>query len=417
MSRRVLLVLAALIGLVVPLHGGTAGGSTGSGEAALTGVTQLDVGGSHACAVLTSGQVRCWGDNTFGQLGTGDTDARRRPAVVRNGNDSGPLTGVVEVDAGNEFTCARLTNRQVRCWGHNDAGQHGRGSVGGQSELPVTVLAVSGAGALGGAADLETGLSHACVRLTSQEARCWGDNSGGQLGDDSFGTRSRPVPVTGLSGGTTRLTGVTSLGLGSYHSCARLASGQARCWGYNNVGQLGNNNTIQTPRPVAVQNTTGTGRLSGVRSVDAAQSHTCAVVTGGTALCWGGDTFLQLGNGALGQAFLPAPVRNLADTGTLAGVTQIDTESLHVCVRLNTGQARCWGRNTFGQLGAGNLDAPDVPVAVRRVSGAGNLTDVGAVSAGTVGSCARLTNGQARCWGFPLGNGTPDVGNRPVVVG
>jgi alpha-tubulin suppressor-like RCC1 family protein len=289
--------------------------------------------------------------------------------------------------------------------------------VSGQSELPVTVLNPAGNGPLTGAADLETGLSHACVRLTNEEVRCWGDNSGGQLGDGTNSTRSRPAPVKGAGGGATRLDGVRSLGLGTYHSCARLENGRARCWGYNNVGQLGNNNTIQNELPVPVQNRTGTGQLTGVRQIDAGQSHTCASVTGGGVLCWGGDTFAQLGNGSLGDAFLPAPVRNPADTGSVGSVAQLDVEATHSCARLTTGQVRCWGRDVFGQLGAGPPMAPDASVAVRTVSGPGNLSGVAAVSAGTAGSCAVLATGQARCWGYPLGNGTADAANRPVVVG
>ncbi len=144
----------------------------------------------------------------------------------------------------------------------------------------------------------------------------------------------------------------------------------------------------------------GNGRLTGVASVGGGYGNNCAVLRNGQARCWGyngsGGT---CGNGT-DSTDTPHPVvvKNLAGTGPLTGVTQISNGGYHGCARLSNGQARCWGDNHEGALGTGDLTDRPLPVAVRRVGG-GALTGVVRILAGIDSTCAQVTGGQVRCWG------------------
>lgn len=208
----------------------------------LTNVAQLSAGADATCARLTSGEVLCWGYNGDGELGNGTHDNATRPVAVLNPAGTGPLTGVTQIAAGNFRTCARV-GRQARCWG-------------GASTLPVVILDPSGEAPLTNVAEItisSTGGTRSCVRLLNGEARCWGD----WPGDGSGNYAELPVVVSN-PGGTGPLTDVAQISTGRYHSCARLSNGEARCWGQDFSGQLGNgvpNAEIpgrERTRPVAV---------------------------------------------------------------------------------------------------------------------------------------------------------------------
>lgn len=266
----------------------------------LTGATQVSVGYAHACAVLRSGQARCWGSNAGGKLGDGTTTDRSRPVVVTNPDGNGPLTGVVQIAAGGRHTCARLDDGQVRCWG---AGALGNGSSvrSGNSLRPVAVSNPDGTGPLDGVVQVvtssatNTNTGHDCALRVSGDVVCWG--WGGAVGDGTGLDRTRPIPV--LDGaGDAPLSLVTGLTAGWYHTCARLADGQARCWGSGGIGQLGNNTTQGSLLPVVVTGPDGTGALDEVNSIGGGQDYTCATQADGAASCWGLATFGSLGTGS-----------------------------------------------------------------------------------------------------------------------
>jgi alpha-tubulin suppressor-like RCC1 family protein len=180
------------------------------------------------------------------------------------------LDKVVEVAAGDGFTCARHEDGTVTCWGANTPwGQLGDG-VYADSALPVRVQG------LAGVTSLVAGNDHACAGLSDGTARCWGANEQGQLGDGTTITRPTPVPVSGL-------TGVTRLSAGAGHTCARLGTGTVKCWGSNNWGQLGDGTTAGRLTPVAVSG------LTGVTDISAGPVHTCARLGTGAARCWGSN--------------------------------------------------------------------------------------------------------------------------------
>jgi alpha-tubulin suppressor-like RCC1 family protein len=332
----------------------------------LTGVKQVTAGTNHACAVLQTGRAVCWGDDGNGQLGNGAGDQdSATPRFVRNAADTGPLSGVAQISAGASFTCARMTSGQARCWGTDQSGQLGdAGPFAFEEQLPRTVAASTGGGVLTGITQLTTGAFHACVRLNSGQARCWGQNSEGQLGNGGFANSNGPTVVKNIPG-VSFLPKVTQVSAGGNTTCARLANSQARCWGAGEDGQLGNAEAVDHPRPVVVRAPSGTGGLVNVTQIAVGADHTCFRISNGQARCTGEGVQGQLGNPNFGdQVTRPVVVRNGTDTGPLVGVAQVSVGTQFGCARLTSGQARCWGTDTFHGLGNGPDGSSDVPVAV-----------------------------------------------------
>ncbi len=190
-----------------------------------SGVVAIAAGASHNCAVMANGAVKCWGQNLGGTLGDGTTIDSNTPVDVVGFPASGV---VVEVAAGGFFNCVRTTPGAVKCWGFNSEGQLGN-NTGVDSSTPVDV-----SGLASGVASISTGDGHACARTTGGAMKCWGRNGSGQVGDGTNTTRLAPVDVSGLASGVTAIDAN-----GGSHTCALTSSG-VRCWGQNDLGQLGN---------------------------------------------------------------------------------------------------------------------------------------------------------------------------------
>jgi alpha-tubulin suppressor-like RCC1 family protein len=200
----------------------------------LTNVVEVQAGEQYTCARKTDLTVSCWGDNSSGQLGDGTKTSRSTPAVI-----AGLATDVVGISAGRFFACARHATGHVSCWGSNSSGQLGNGNTT-STDLPVDV------GAIADATQLATGLLHTCALRSSGIVSCWGGNSAGQLGNGTTTDSLVPVDVIGL------METVTSIAAGSVHTCARAASGLASCWGENIVNQIGDGTTTNRSQPVSV---------------------------------------------------------------------------------------------------------------------------------------------------------------------
>ncbi|HEU4406801.1 MAG TPA: hypothetical protein VFS43_16155 [Polyangiaceae bacterium] len=385
--------------------GGQGGGGAGGGAPV---VSQVAASGSHSCAIVGNGEVLCWGYNAYGQLGDGTTTSRLTPVPVLEAPGGPPLTGVQALALGYYHSCALLTGGEARCWGQNYDGQLGDGTT--TSRLtPVLVLASPGGPPLTGVQALELGGAHSCALRTSGEARCWGSNNHGQLGDGTKTDRHTPVPVLASPGGPP-LTGVQALALGGAHSCALLTNGEARCWGRNYDGELGDGTTTSRLTPVPALASPGGPPLTGVQALALGELHSCALLTGGEARCWGQNYDGQLGDGT--QTDRHTPVLVLASPGgpPLTGVQALELGGAHSCALRTSGEARCWGSNNHGQLGDGTTTERHTPVPVLASPGGPPLTGVQALALGYQHSCALLTGGEARCWGHnysgKLGDGT-----------
>ena len=309
-----------------------------------------------------------------------------------NGGSAAPLRGVVRVSAGSGHSCAGLAGGAMRCWGDNVYGQLGDGS----SDERWVAVAVIGLGS--GVQSIATGGSHSCA-VAHGAARCWAYNYFGQVGDGSDSDRDLPTPVSGLS------SGVAATSTGMNHSCALTTGGGVRCWGNNDFGQLGDNSSNGRLTPVNV-----VGLTSGVQAISAGRFHTCAVMTTGAVKCWGNNEDGQLGDGTTSDRYTPVDVANFASGGRFAAAGHS-----HTCASTTGGSVRCWGNNSWGQLGNGGFTSSLVPVAV-----SGLASGVQAIDAGDSHTCAASSDGMARCWGEnafgQLGDNTWSNRNTPVIV-
>jgi alpha-tubulin suppressor-like RCC1 family protein len=349
--------------------------------------------GAHACALLETGVLTCWGENTIGQLGTGDTVTRSSP--------SSPLVfadpfSPARLVLGDRHTCAISTDKRIKCWGSNQEGQLGPSASSGLDEpegdtvlqgLPVEALAA--------------GSDHTCAVLTGGALKCWGRNLEGQLGvgdrtnrGDQPAQMGSALPAVDLGG-----IAVTGVAAGASHTCALLASGAVKCWGDNSFGQLGTGDAtaLQTPRsaPIALG--------ASASAVAAGAAFTCALLEKGAVACWGDNANGQLGTGDM--------VSRLAPAGAVAGLVSpalaIAAGDAHACVLLDHGQIACWGANGSGQLGTGDLTDRSRPTLV-------NLGKAGAKAISAAGreTCAMLQTGEVKCWGE---NGSGQLGDGDIA--
>jgi alpha-tubulin suppressor-like RCC1 family protein len=297
------------------------------------------------------------------------------------------LRGVVEVAAGSGHTCVLTDAGGVKCWGRNEAGQ--LGDIGpGELFYGDRLTAVDVAGLNAGVTAVTAGGGHACALTSGGGVKCWGANDAGQLGIGTTNfTRTSPSDVVGLT------SGVIAISAGGRHTCAVMATRAVKCWGANADGQLGDGTTTNSSLPVDVSGLGGS-----VAKLSAGSNHTCVVTTGGAAQCWGRNDTAQLGDGTMVDKLLPTTV-----TGLGAGVGSITAGDDFSCAVTTAGAARCWGRNTFGQIGDGTNTLRTTATAV---SGLGS--GVSMLDAGVYHACAVSSDGAVRCWGW---NASGQVGN------
>jgi alpha-tubulin suppressor-like RCC1 family protein len=198
----------------------------------------ISAGNIHTCGLKKGGEVLCWGRNFSGQLGNGENNDRNEPVPVSGGHS------FVSISAGEYFNCGLTKGGQILCWGGNTQGQLGNGTSGGvENDTNVPGPIASGHTFTA----VSAGLRHTCAVSKSGPTYCWGWNDNGQLGNGSIATSNIPVPV---SGGYA----FVSVAVGGLHSCGAVRSGQTYCWGQNEYGQLGNGGSgvLVESEPVAV---------------------------------------------------------------------------------------------------------------------------------------------------------------------
>jgi alpha-tubulin suppressor-like RCC1 family protein len=382
-------------------------------HASVNGLKRIVSGDAHTCVLTDQNQVRCWGDNQFGQLGygnaidVGDTPSRLPYTVGDVALPVDPMTHlsldpVQQLVAGNNHTCVLLQSGLAYCWGDNRFGQLGynRADNLGDGE-PVTSFGFVSLGDL--AIRIAAGGDHTCAILQSGAVRCWGRNDFGQLGRGN--TANLGDNETVFSAGNADLGAsvtVKDLALGGYHTCALLTTGAVRCWGRNHVGQLGYGHTANLGDNEPINNLPNVSLTGTVRKLVAGDSHTCALTFAGTLRCWGYGLDGELGqsfggsDAFWGNALNELPSTLPSDIHTGAQVTDVTTGRYHTCALSSDGQLRCWGLGSSGQLGYGNFNNLGAPPAAGV-----NLDGITAyrIIAGAAHTCALRSNGTARCWG------------------
>jgi alpha-tubulin suppressor-like RCC1 family protein len=362
--------------------GGTPDGDSGTPICSATPcVVQIAAGGIHSCALVDDGSVRCWGSNQTGELGMAPgTDRHSKPV---------PVSGVTaaEIAAGGEddttgYTCARLANGTVSCWGSDNRHQLGR-TRGADTVFP-TPAPVEG---VTGASAISTGFSHACAVLTGGGVMCWGNNGDGELGRE-------PTDVDGLMAGSVAGLPVqaTRPQAAGEHTCVLLNDGTVACFGLNGESQLGSAD--------AGDNSVLPIRIPGVAGVTELVSHgyhACALQgTTGTVMCWGNNESGKLGvgddarHGAPVQVHLPAGHKALhIGGGDVATCAAMDDQTLY-----------CWGSNDMGQVGIPTSSDPGGSFASTPVKVNGLPAEpVIQITGGYEHTCALVQSGSVYCWG------------------
>ncbi len=307
----------------------------------VAGVQDFDLEGATTCALLGDGSIRCWGDNSFGELGPQGPMGSSVTPVVVNGLPAVPATEIVVAASS---VCALLQDQSVWCWGKNSDGQ--LGASGPNSPMPINAITANQ-----GVTAIDASGSHACALFQDGTVKCWGSNDTGESGQAP--SLVPVVPATAVAG----VSGATAIALGFHHSCALVSSGIA-CWGFEGDGELGNGalQDAGVQMPQAVQILSGTMPSSLV----AGDRVTCAW-SPMDVQCWGSGTGEQLGvipaNGACCE---PSPI---AFPG-LTGVQQLTLGAAHGCALLMNGTVECWGDDFYGQLGTGTGPKRTMPQPV-----------------------------------------------------
>ena len=325
--------------------------------------------GEHMCALLGTGEVRCWGLGESGSLGNGNTSNSGTPVPVVALND------VKQLSAGGGGGCVVRGNGTVSCWGANDWRQLGIGDTS-PTQLSSSPVPVEG---LANVAQVASGGAHVCALLVGgQEIKCWGMNVAHALGRNTVVYATVPAKLG--------LTNVTSVGIGHDHTCA-IAAGKVSCWGSNQYAQLARTDVEVSGAPLAVESVD----LAGATKIAGGYRHACAATPTG-ARCWGNGELGQLGNGGRPSSEEDPVLFNL--NGVVP--TDVQCGSDFTCALLSTKQVACTGNGNDGRLGRPANGASD-PGAVQGADG-GFIGGVDKIALGWNFGCA-LQGSTLSCWG------------------
>ena len=326
------------------------------------------------CALFNNGGVKCWGAGISGQLGYGDTADRYLPEQMGDNLpwvDLGGNITATAVETGWDFNCAILTGGNVKCWG---AGKYlgvdstvNRGDQPGEmgDNLPTVLL---GQGRT--AKQISLGRAHACAVLDNGSLKCWGERYMGRTG---YGFPASNILVDGDRSGEMEGLGTVDVGTnrtvlqvscGNQHTCVILDNLSLKCWGNSGSGRLGSRLHLGSANyayygsqgytgdaiPV-VQLGTGARALA----VSCGNSHTCVLLSDQSIKCFGYGGYGRLGYeshanigevpGGMGDNLLRV------DLGTNVSARCVFAGAAHTCAITTDNMIKCWGSNADGERG------------------------------------------------------------------
>lgn len=292
--------------------------TTPSHDAPVTDLKKIVLGESHGCGITQAGALRCFGNNSHGQLGT---DQRLPYSYATRALTVLP-SGVTDVAVSDEHTCA-VVNGALLCWGSNEYGQLGLDKAGSDVKRPTKVVAVSGV-----VTSVATAGSTTCVILAPNGTlQCWGRNDLGQVGINSA-ERIVLQPTTVIS------SGVTAVATGRQHTCAVVNNG-LQCWGFL-LFRDEDFITLLSPMSIIPSGQGVTAVVAGL--------HTCAIVKA-SLQCWGRNFHNQVGVPEGSRAAPKVPTTIIA-----TDVTAMALSNENTCA-VSKSELKCWGSNSFGQMG------------------------------------------------------------------
>ena len=350
--------------------------------------TDVAVSGDHSCALTSIGGVMCWGSNEWGQIGNKSYKNSNTAVYAESMQE-----GVVQIALGFSHSCALDEANRLFCWGNNKSGQLGDGTVIDKT-TPVQTLKITEK-----ISALRSGSSHMCILTTNGNVYCWGDNSYGQLGNETSEKQEHKKEPTLVAEITEK---IISLDTGSSHTCMVSDQGTVYCWGDNFFGELGQNQQTISKSPTPL--TLPLSNSQDFIGVYTGGNHTCAKHKDGRLLCWGDNGSGQLGAPeSIRSTFVPVDAKASLLTGInlggrtscgllgdrlfcwgaigfletayqpfllksfKSGYVKIDTAGNHfnhACMVHKSGTVDCWGENKHGELGNGTTTDQKLPVTV-----------------------------------------------------
>ena len=399
-----------------------------------------DMHNSVSLAVSSDGNAYAWGDNRSGQLGNGTTTQQNTPVPVKKPAGVSADFTYVQISAGYRHSLALGSDGYVYAWGDNTYAQLGNNTSGGYSTVPVRVCDPSTHSNVNTglkAIQVDAGGEHSLAVDNEGNVWAWGRNENGQLGNGtSSNYSSAPVRVCDPEHPTDASKGLVAITVagGGAHSLAIDRDGNTWAWGFNNLGQLGNNATSGSeganPVPVRVRdpnNRDDTSKSLKSVQISAGFEHSIAIDAQGYTWSWGWNYWGELGQNATNAYIIsPARVYNPDNPAIPFKASQVSAGyDTSLAVDIN-GIAWSWGRNDYGQLGYTNYDSSTVhrqPAKVRNPASPDN-TDLSLnstlVSAGNWDSLAIGMDGYTYAWGYngygQLGNNSEKDAYAPVLV-
>jgi alpha-tubulin suppressor-like RCC1 family protein len=333
------------------------------------------MGGHHTCFMSSTGSLKCWGYNSYGSLGYGDTTNRGY-----TGGQMGDALAIVDVGTGRTVVrgagtwhseCVILDNTDLKCWGYNPYGNLGYGHTSnlgdGSGEMGDSLLAVD-LGTNRYALLVFAGGYHLCAILDNHDLKCWGYNNAGQLGYGDMNNRGDGANEMGnylkaVDLGSDRYALLAALGY--QHTCAILDDSSVKCWGYNGHGNLGLGHTSNLGDGAGEMGdslpTVDVGSSRYAVSIGGGYYHTCVLLDDGSIKCWGYNPYGNLGLGdtanrgdaayEMGNFLLPV------DLGTDRYAIGLAVgHHYQNCALLDDYLIKCWGYNGHGNLGYGDMN-------------------------------------------------------------
>ena len=340
--------------------------------------------GYHFCAVMVDGAATCWGYNYYGQLGNGSTTSSVAAVPVTGIDGSSPATTAISVGGGKNHSCAVLANGTVKCWGQNDSGQLGDGTLT-NSSVPVSVRVIDGVTPSTTAVNVSAGQTNSCAQMADGTVRCWGGGSDSQIVEG----------ITALSDSTTAV----DLDTDFFHSCVATRNGSAMCWGISGFGQLGKGTAAPSALPAVVSGIDGSSDAATAVEVALGENSSCARMGAGTVKCWGSNSSGQLGDGSKTQRNSPVSVSGITGVDDATTAVDVSAGGVHTCAVMANGTVKCWGAGFFGLLGDGLGTESLVPVAVSGLTGATPDTTAVAIGSSRFATCALMEDADVQCWG------------------
>ena len=444
---------------------------------ALTGISKVSTGGKFTCALKTDGGVLCWGSNEFGQLGNGNAGTihdTNYPVAVIDSTDTA-ISGISAIALGSSHACALTNAGKVLCWGSGSGGSLGNdGAI--NKDHPVYVVdGDSSSTHLTGIMQISAGVNFSCALNERSNVYCWGLGLSGRLGNDDSTSKDHPVHVVETENyPASMLSDVAQIRCGQGHACALKSTGEILCWGKGQYGILGDNNITNHTKDHPVSVVTSSSDTS---TYDLGDNITCKTDENGIETCNPTPSLPTFISGQLEESADDSISIDLEDTEIIVDISfysdQYCTQSLthtnnanpaiisnlpwdetihiyfkrgarslcydpelsyrripqfsavrqkitagnaHTCALADTGGVLCWGKGSNGQLGDNTTTYHrDHPVAVKSVDGASNLDDIVEVGAGGHSVCALNSSGKVLCWGNgnigQLGNDKSDQNN------